>query len=84
MTSVKSTRRSPEHGALAIAETIREAGSIPSGHLWAAAMSHMSFDEYERIIALLTGAGLIRSKNHLLTWIEGAPQEDAEAKSTVA
>lgn len=54
----------------AVADAIRDLGSVPSGHLWAHCMGSMGFDEYEWIIGQLIGAGLIRkNQSYLLTWI---------------
>lgn len=53
----------------AIADAIRELGSIPSGELYARVMGHMSLENYEKVIATLIGAGLVRRDNsHMLTW----------------
>jgi hypothetical protein len=52
-----------------IAETIRELGAVPSGHLYANVMSYMSLDIYNLIISTLKKAGLVEEKAHLLTWI---------------
>lgn len=53
----------------AIAETIREIGRIPSGHLYAQLMSRMSLSEYENIIDILKRAGVVEVKNYELIWI---------------
>jgi hypothetical protein len=52
----------------ALAEAIREAGTIPSGHLWAASMGHMDFETYSKAIRMLAQAGVIKTSNHTLTW----------------
>ena len=53
----------------AVADAIRAAGSIPSGHLYAHLMAYgMKIQEYEQIIGLLTRSGLVNKKNDLLTW----------------
>jgi len=54
----------------AISESIRELGSIPSGHLYAQVMGHLSLEEYNAIIKILVNAGLVKESNHVLTWIE--------------
>lgn len=55
--------------ALVIAETVRELGEVPSGHLYAGLMGKVSYYEYERCLGILIHAGLIsRSGHHLLTW----------------
>lgn len=56
--------------ARAVAEAIRELGSVPSGHLYAQLMGHMSLEIYERVIDTLVKTGLVRKdRSHLLTWI---------------
>lgn len=54
---------------LAVSETIREAGQVPSGTLYAALMSKVDLGGYNRIIDTLKGAGVIREENHCLIWI---------------
>ena len=54
-----------------IADAIRELGSVPSGHLYAQVMGHMTLDNYNAIIASLVGTGLVQNNGHLLTWIGG-------------
>jgi hypothetical protein len=56
--------------AMIVAETIRELGEVPSGHLYAQLMGHMSLECYESIILGLTGAKLVkRDGSHLLRWV---------------
>jgi len=65
-----STLRSAIGVVTAIADAIRDLKEVPSGTLYAAVMSKVSIDEYEKIIGIIEGAGLIkRSGSHLLTWI---------------
>ena len=52
----------------AIAETIRELGSIPSGHLYAQLMGRMTIEQYNGVIDTLKNAGLVREESHLLIW----------------
>ena len=55
----------------AVADAIRDLGSVPSGHLYANLLGHMGLDEYEWIIGQLVGAGLVRkAPSGMLTWIE--------------
>lgn len=58
---------------LAVAETIQELGSVPSGHLYAQLMGVMSLADYQAIIDSLERSKLILIKNHLITWI-GPPK----------
>lgn len=53
----------------AVAESIRELGEVPSGHLYALCMGHMSLERYDAVISSLVRAGVVRrSAAHLLTW----------------
>ena len=53
----------------AIAETIRELGKVPSGHLYARLMDKLSLDQYNKVINVLKHAGLVEEKFHELKWI---------------
>ena len=53
---------------VAIADAIRVAGPIPSGHLYALLMSVMSLEEYTILINALKQAKLISESNYLLTY----------------
>lgn len=54
----------------AVAETIRELGQIPSGHLYAQVLGFMSFESYGKVIGVLKGAGLVEeTPTHLLRWV---------------
>ena len=56
--------------AHAVAETIRELGQVPSGHLYARLMGVMDLHQYEQVIGLLVDARLVeRDRSHLLRWI---------------
>jgi hypothetical protein len=55
--------------AVVVVEAIRELGSVPNGHLYAHVMGMLSFDEYQRIIAILKESGLVKEENHLLTYV---------------
>lgn len=55
---------------LAVAEAIRSLGSVPSGHLYAQLMGHLTLEQYTSIIGALKGAGVVTEQNHLLTWKE--------------
>ena len=60
----------------AVAEAIRELGEVPSGHLYANLMSKLSLAQFEQVLGVLKGAGLVRESNaHLLTWIGPALPE---------
>ena len=65
---------------LAIAQAIEKSGSIPSGHLYAQLMGHLSLDDYQEVIATLVRAGIVRENpSHLLEWI--APSGATEANT---
>jgi hypothetical protein len=53
----------------AVAEVIRTAGEIPSGHLYAAMMGKVDIHTYNAILSTLKGSKLVVEKNHLLTWV---------------
>jgi hypothetical protein len=53
----------------AVAETIREAGEVPSGTIYAALLGKVSMEGYTSLLRTLKGAGLVEEKNHLLRWI---------------
>ena len=55
---------------LAVANAIKELGTVPSGHLYAQLMSSgMSLENYQAILKVLEGAGAIEIKNHLITYV---------------
>jgi hypothetical protein len=56
----------------AIAEAIRELGSVSDGALYAGVMSHLDLGQYHAIIDILVQAKLITNTNHRLVWIGGA------------
>jgi hypothetical protein len=53
---------------MAVAEAIKDLGSVPSGHLYATLMGHLSLDQYQQVIRVLKQAGLVKEENHLLTY----------------
>lgn len=62
----------------ALADCIRELGSVPSGHLYATVMEYMSLEQYQAFVDALKGADLVREEpSHLLVWIgpQQAPQQ---------
>lgn len=54
---------------VAVAETIRELGSVPSGHLYAQLMNKVDLVGFESLIRNLKNAGLVSESAHMLTWI---------------
>lgn len=61
---------------LVTAEALRDLGSIPSGHLYARMMAHVTYGEYTAIIRTLRGAGLVDERHHELFWIGPKPTGD--------
>lgn len=53
----------------AIAEAIRELGTVPAGTLYAHLMSKFSIQQFDAIIAILVKAGLVSNIGHQLRWI---------------
>ncbi len=53
---------------LAVAEAIRQAGSVPSGTVYATIMNRVSLDGFEGMVRTLQNAGLVSATGHLLTW----------------
>ena len=52
----------------AVAESIRAAGSIPSGIVYGAISGTVDLAGYERIIQILKDAGVVRQSGLLLVW----------------
>ena len=52
----------------AVAESIKEVGSIPSGHLYAQLMGKMSLGSYEKMICAMQRMQIIRVEDHLITY----------------
>jgi|APCry1669192319_1035405.scaffolds.fasta_scaffold12998_5 hypothetical protein len=56
----------------ALASAIYAAKEIPSGHLYAAVMGHMSLETYNACLSTLEKTGLIkRESSHLVRWTGG-------------
>ncbi len=53
----------------AIAETVRELGSVPAGHLYAHLMGKLTHEQFEKVVASLERSGLVKqTPAHLLVW----------------
>lgn len=52
----------------ALAEAVRELGSVPSGHLYAHVMGYMTLEAYEKAIACLERSTVIRRAGDVLHW----------------
>lgn len=56
----------------AIADSIKELGSVPAGHIYAVVCGKMPLEQFERIIGKLVSGGLVtRDQSHLLHWKGG-------------
>lgn len=55
--------------ATTAAEAIREAGEMPSGHLYAILMDQLSLPLYNEMIATLKRAKLVEERGHVLKYI---------------
>lgn len=53
-----------------VAEAIREVGEVPSGVLYSRLMGIMSLQQYEKIIGILKGAGVVAESGCLLRWVD--------------
>ena len=75
--TVLGTKQAPSKAELkaalgvlvAVAETIREVGSVPSGVLYAQLIGKVTLDGWHGILRNLKNAGLIDDRNHMLVWI---------------
>ena len=54
---------------MAIAEAIRDLGTVPSGHLYARVMGILSLDQYNQIVGILKNQGLVSESHYELKWI---------------
>jgi hypothetical protein len=54
---------------LAVTEAIREAREIPAGTLYAVLVGKVDLAGFEKIIAIVTNAGLVEKRGDLLRWI---------------
>ena len=53
----------------AVAEAIRELGTVPSGVLYAGLMPLLTLAQYEAVIYALKKTELVTETNHVLTWV---------------
>ncbi len=69
MSNQDKARRALNLIALAIRDTVTAAGDMgaPSGHVYAALMTHgCTLDQYNQIISAMTRTGMIRQSGNLL------------------
>lgn len=75
MTATKEQVNAALEMVRAVGDAIREAGEVPSGHLYAVLMGKVDLAGYERMVDMLVGAGLVeRAPNHLLRWVGPAKE----------
>lgn len=53
---------------IAVTETIRECGEVPSGHLYAQLCAKMDLSTYEGMVATLVKTGLLTKSGDMLRW----------------
>lgn len=53
----------------AVGDAIRELKEVPSGHLYARLIDHMSLEQYQATIATLERARLVKVESHVVKWI---------------
>lgn len=53
----------------AVADCIKELGSVPSGHLYAQLAPVMSLDTYQGVLRTLKNAELVEERSHELFWV---------------
>lgn len=54
---------------MAVADTIRELGRVPSGTLYATLCGRMSLRSYEAVVASIKRTGLVKEVAHELIWV---------------
>lgn len=61
------------HAAMELMATavgaIRDAGSMPSGHLYAAMSNHLTMGGYEAMLRQILRTGLVRQHGDVLDWV---------------
>jgi len=65
----------------ALADTVKELGEVPSGHLYNVVMGIMDLQAYEKAISLLVGSGIVRRRGNVLVWALSTREEVAESKA---
>lgn len=54
---------------LAVTEAIREAREIPAGTLYAVLMAKLDYQAFEKVVAIITGSGLVEKRGDVLRWV---------------
>ncbi len=69
MTPTSEQLKAGQAVVFAVAETIREAGEVPSGTIYAALVGRVTFEGYQKILGILKNAGLISvAPSHMIKW----------------
>jgi hypothetical protein len=53
----------------AMIDAVRDAGRIPSGHMYAVLMGHMTLHQYETLVQKVVSTGLVRLDGDELVWV---------------
>jgi hypothetical protein len=73
MEATKNTQTTQASAAFqivaAVAEAVRELGTVPPGVLYANLMGKLDLAGFEKIVGILKGAQLVSESGHQLTWI---------------
>ncbi len=70
MTITKEKARAAVGVLVALSETIRELGQVPSGTLYARVMGYLTLEQYQSIIETLKRTGLVvEDQSYLLRWV---------------
>jgi len=63
---------------MAVADSIRELGEVPSGTLYAVLMGKLSLEGFNKVLGILKNAGLVtETEGHLLRWTGPAKEVKA-------
>jgi len=54
---------------IAVTETVRQAGRVPSGVLYAVLCDRMDLPAFEKMLQIIVGTGLVKRDGHELVWI---------------
>ncbi len=69
MTATKEQLKAGLNIVLAVTEAIREAREVPAGTLYAVLVGKIDIQGFDKIIRIITNAGLIERRGDLLCWI---------------
>jgi hypothetical protein len=69
MTATKEQLKAGLNIVLAVTEAIREAGEIPAGTLYAVLVGKVDIQGFDKIVSIVTNAGLVEKRGDLLRWV---------------